>query len=64
MDIAHLNFIQNVLDEYVAKQAVAGANVLIYKDNKEIGYWQSGFSDLAAKKTYSRDSICRMYSRS
>ena len=64
MDIAHLNFIQNVLDEYVAKQAVAGANVLIYKDNKEIGYWQSGFSDLAAKKTYSRDTICRMYSMS
>ncbi len=64
MDILHLNNIQNVLDEYVSKKALAGANVLIYKDNKEIGYWQSGFSDLAAKKTYSRDTICRMYSMS
>ena len=64
MDVSHLSCIQNVLDEYVSKKAVAGANVLICKDNKEIGYWQSGYSDLAAKKTYSRDTICRMYSMS
>ena len=32
MDILHLNNIQNVLDEYVSKNAVAGVNVLIYKD--------------------------------
>lgn len=64
MDISHLSCIQNVLDEYVSKKAVAGANVLIFKDNKEIGYWQSGYSDIAAQKKYSRDTICRMYSMS
>ena len=64
MDISHLSCIQNVLDEYTSKKAVAGANVLIFKDNKEIGYWQSGYADIAAQKKYSRDTICRMYSMS
>lgn len=64
MDILHLNNIQKLLDEYVSKKALAGVNVLIYKDNKEIGYWQSGYADIAAKKPYGRDTICRMYSMS
>ena len=64
MNVSHLNKIQAVLDEYTSKNLVAGANVLICKDNKEIGYWQSGYSDVSAKKTYSRDTICRMYSMS
>lgn len=64
MNLNNLNNIQTVVGEYIAKKQVAGVNVLLYKDNKEIGYWESGFSDVAAQKKYSRDTICRMYSMS
>lgn len=56
--------IQDTLDRYVENKQVAGVNVLVFKDNKEVGYWQSGYSDVAAKKVYTRDTICRMYSMS
>ncbi|MBO4628711.1 MAG: beta-lactamase family protein [Treponema sp.] len=64
MNLNNLNNIQTVVGEYIAKKQVAGVNVLLYKDNKEIGYWESGFSDVKAQKKYSRDTICRMYSMS
>ena len=64
MQINHLNNIQNVIEEYTSSKQVAGVNVLLYKDNKEIGYWESGFADVNAQKKYSRDTICRMYSMS
>ncbi len=54
--------IQKVLDDFTAKQEAAGLNLLLCKDGKEIGYWQSGFSDLENKKLYSRDTIVRLYS--
>ncbi len=54
--------IQSLLDEYTCKKYCAGVNALLYIDNKEIGYWQSGYADLAAQKKYSRNTICRMYS--
>ena len=58
----NLQNIQSTLDFYTQNKYVAGVNVLLYKDNQEIGYWQSGFADIAAQKRYSRDTICRMYS--
>ena len=64
MNVNNLNNIQNVLEEYIAKKLVAGVNVLLYKDNNEIGYWESGFADVEAQKKYSRNTICRMYSMS
>ena len=64
MNTNNLQNIQSVLDEYTQKKYVAGVNVLLYKDNKELGYWQSGYANLAAEKKYSRDTICRMYSMS
>ena len=64
MNTNNLHNIQSVLDEYTKKKYVAGVNVLLYKDNKELGYWQSGYADVAAEKQYSRDTICRMYSMS
>ena len=64
MNINHLSNIQPTLDNYTSKNHVAGVNVLIYKDNQEIGYWESGYSDVTAQKKYSRDTICRMYSMS
>ena len=64
MNTNNLQNIQPLLDEYTQKKYVAGVNVLLYKDNKELGYWQSGYADIAAGKKYSRDTICRMYSMS
>ena len=64
MNTNNLQNIQSVLDEYTKKKYVAGVNVLLYKDNKELGYWQSGYADVAAEKKYSRNTICRMYSMS
>ena len=59
-----LQCIQPLLDEYTRKNYVAGVNVLLYKDNKELGYWQSGYADIENHKKYQRDTICRMYSMS
>ena len=59
-----LQFIQPLLDEYTQKKYVAGVNVLLYKDNKELGYWQSGWADIENGKKYERNTICRMYSMS
>ena len=64
MNHNNLKNIQTTLDEYTAQKQVAGVNVLVYKDNKETGYWQSGYADVAQKKAFSRDTICRMYSMS
>lgn len=62
MNIKSLQCIQSLIDEYTQKKYVAGVNALLYKDNKEIGYWQSGYADLENGKKYQRDTICRMYS--
>lgn len=64
MNINFLQCIQTLLDEYTQKNFVAGVNLLVYKDNKELGYWQSGFADIEEKKSFERDTICRMYSMS
>ena len=56
--------VQSVLDDFVNKKEAAGLNLLVCKDGKEIGYWQSGFADVAAGQAYSRDTIVRLYSMS
>lgn len=56
--------LQIVLDEFVAKKEAAGLNLLVCKDGKEIGYWESGLADVAAGRAYSRDTIVRLYSMS
>jgi CubicO group peptidase (beta-lactamase class C family) len=58
------NKLQIVLDEFVAKKEAAGLNLLVCKDGKEIGYWESGLADVAAGSAYSRDTIVRLYSMS
>lgn len=62
MNIGHLNKIQNVFDSFVSKNEVAGVNLLIYKDDKEVAYFQAGYKDLENKKSFERDTICRLYS--
>ncbi|MCR5436300.1 MAG: beta-lactamase family protein [Treponema sp.] len=62
MDFNHLKNLQKVFDKAVKDKKVAGLNCIVVKDNNEIGYWQSGFSDIQNKKAFSRDTICRLYS--
>jgi CubicO group peptidase (beta-lactamase class C family) len=62
MNLENLKNIQPLIDEYTHKNYVAGVNILLYKDNKELGYWQSGYADIENAKKYQRNTICRMYS--
>lgn len=62
MDLNQLKNIQPVLDAAVNDNEMAGVNLLVCKDGKEIGYWQAGLADVGANKKYCRDTICRMYS--
>jgi len=62
MNTAHLDNIQNVLDSAVSLNKIAGLNLLIYKDDKKIGYWQSGFADVENQKPFNNDTLCRMFS--
>lgn len=64
MDINSLNEIQSVLDVAVKSNYFAGTNLLVYKDGKEVGYWQAGMADIENGKKFQRDTICRMYSMS
>lgn len=64
MNLKQLNKIQAVLDAAVENKELAGMNLLVCKDGKEIGYWEAGKADIENNKKYSRDTICRMYSMS
>ena len=64
MTYNHLNHIQEVFDTFVSKNEVAGLNLLIYQNDKEIGYWQAGYKNIEKKQTFDRDTICRLYSMS
>lgn len=64
MNIKNLQNIQNVFDTVVSEKKVAGLNCIVYSDNKEIGYWQSGYADIENKKPFNRNTIVRLYSMS
>ncbi|MCQ2591547.1 MAG: beta-lactamase family protein [Treponema sp.] len=64
MDKLHLENIQSVIDGAVENKIIAGLNVLICKDGQEQGYWESGFANIAEKKHFNRNTICRLYSQS
>lgn len=64
MDIKHLQNIQKLFDSTVSENRTAGLNCLIYKDDKEVGYWQAGYRDIEKKIAFDRDTICRLFSMS
>ena len=64
MNVENLKLIQPLFDQAVSQNKVAGLNLLVCKDNKEIGYWQAGYSNIEEKKLFSRDTICRLFSMS
>lgn len=64
MDIKHLNNIEETIRNSVADKKVAGVNVLVVKDGKEMGYFQAGFADIEKNQRFNRDTIVRLYSQS
>ena len=64
MDLAKLQNIQMVLDDFTAEKQAAGLNLLVCKDGRELGYWQSGLADVENNQPYQRETIARLYSMS
>ena len=64
MDLAKLHNIQKVLDDYTTEKQAAGLNLLVCKDGRELGYWQSGLADVENNQPYQRETIARLYSMS
>lgn len=64
MNIPKLNNIQKLFDESVKLNRVAGVNCLVCQDNKELGYYQAGYSSIENKTSFGRDTICRLFSMS
>ena len=56
--------LQLVLDDFVEKKEASGLNLLVYKEGREAGYWQSGLADVEKSRPYQRDTIVRLYSMS
>lgn len=55
--------IQDIIKSFVDKGQTAGANVLVFKDGKEIAYADFGYRDLENKTPFTRDTIFRLYSQ-
>lgn len=62
MNVSHLQQIQNAMDFAVSEKKVSGLNVLIYNNNKEIAYFESGLADIKNNIKFKRNTICRLYS--
>ncbi len=62
MELSKLQNIQHVLDMFTEEKNAAGLNLLLYKNSREIGYWQSGMADIENERPYQRDTIVRLYS--
>ena len=62
MELSKLQNIQHVLDMFTEEKNAAGLNLLLYKNSREIGYWQSGMADIENERPYQRDTIARLYS--
>ena len=55
--------LQNVMGKAVTRGDIAGANLLVLKEGKEIAYCESGYRDLENKINMTRDTIFRLYSQ-
>ncbi|SFB97754.1 serine hydrolase domain-containing protein [Butyrivibrio sp. YAB3001] len=59
-----LKLIQESMDRAVKNKEVAGVNLLVIQDGKEVYYAQSGHSDISANRPMNRDTIVHLYSQS
>lgn len=58
------NSLKRVMDAAVENKEVAGCNVLVLQNGREIAYAESGFRDIENNVPFSRDTIVRLYSMS
>ena len=56
--------LKKICDEAVETEYLAGLNVLVVKDGREVAYAESGYIDRENKVPVKRDSIFRLYSLS
>ena len=56
--------LKKICDEAVETEYLAGLNVLVVKDGREVAYAESGYTDRENKVPVKRDSIFRLYSLS
>lgn len=54
--------IQDLLDRAIANGEIAGANLLVLQNGKELAYVQAGFANIEDNIPYQRDTITRLYS--
>ena len=54
--------LKKIVHEAVENGEIAGLNVLILKDQREIFYEQAGFANIEERKPITRDTIFRLYS--
>lgn len=59
-----INQIKKVLREYIDNNFIAGGNLMVIKDGKEIFYHEDGLADREEGIPIKRDSIFRLYSMS
>ncbi len=55
--------IQNAIDKAVENREVAGVNMLVFQNGKELYYAQGGYADIEKKIPMNRDTICHLYSQ-
>lgn len=56
--------LQNAMEQAVSTCEVAGVNLLVEQDGKELCYCQAGMADREENRAISRDTIFRLYSQS
>lgn len=54
--------LQNLLCQAVMNNEIAGANLLVIQNGKELCYAQAGYANLEEEILFQRDTICRIYS--
>lgn len=54
--------LQQILDSYLARGGMAGANILVLKDGREVCYIEGGYRNMEQKLPITRDTIFRLYS--
>lgn len=57
-----MNKLDQIMQDAVDNHIIAGMNLLILKDGKEMFYGQAGYADIKQGTPYARDSINRIYS--
>lgn len=56
--------LNELLEIAIQNGDIAGANLLVIKDGKEVAYTEAGYASIEKNRLFKRDTICRIYSMS